>query len=398
MVGELVIAQTMVAEDPNINDGQLVPLARKVSHADKIIRELQDLTMALRMVPLKGTFQKMARLVRDLARKSDKTVKFITEGEDTEIDRNMVEALNDPLVHMIRNAVDHGIESKEDRIAAGKPELGTVQLHASHAAGSVVIELRDDGKGLNHDKIVAKAMDRGLIDSARDITENDVFGLIFQPGFSTADKITNVSGRGVGMDVVKKGIEALRGRIDLTSKPGLGTTFSIRLPLTMAIIDAMLVQVGGERYLIPTIEVDQSFRPKSADVSTVAGRTEVVMFRGNILPIVRLQSLFGIENAVERVEDGLLIVLTLEGQRCAMMVDQLLGQQQVVIKSLGDSMSNVPGISGGAILGDGSVGLILDVSGLLSLAQDSMIVGIKEDTAGDGRLTSKTPESVLVAS
>jgi two-component system chemotaxis sensor kinase CheA len=368
MVGELVIAHSMVAQDPHITEDPSGNTSRKVSHAGKIIRELQDETMGLRMVPLRSTFQKMTRLVRDLSRKSGKQVRFVTDGEDTEIDRNMVEALNDPLVHMIRNSCDHGIETPNERAEVGKDPTGTVTLRAFHSAGNVVIQLEDDGKGLDREKIVAKAIERGLIDSGKDLSDSEAFQLIFRPGFSTAEKVTDVSGRGVGMDVVKKSIDSLRGRIDVESTPGKGTVMSLRLPLTMAITDAMLVRVGEDRYLLPTISIEQSFRPTPEMLSTVTGKGEVVLLRGELLPVFRLHKLFRVSGAREKIEDGLLIVIEGEGKRCALMVDVLLGQQQVVIKSLGAMLGSVPGVSGGAILGDGRVGLILDAAGLVEVA------------------------------
>ena len=368
MVGELVIAQSMVAEDSEVIKGSAPRLAKNVSHAGKIIRELQDLTMALRMVPLKGTFQKMARLVRDLARKAGKSVQFITEGEETEIDRNMVEVLNDPLTHMMRNAVDHGVETNEQRAAAGKDPTGTVRLRAYHSAGNIVIELEDNGKGLDREKILAKALDRGLVETDRKLSDSEAFGLIFQPGFSTAEKVTNVSGRGVGMDVVKKGIDSLRGRIEVTSKEGEGSTFTMHVPLTMAITDAMLVRVSNQRYLLPIVSIEQSFRPEPNAVSTVTGRGEMVVFRGDLLPVFRLHKLFKVSGAATNPHEALLIIIEGEGKRCALMVDELLGQQQVVIKSLGKSMGQIRGVAGGAILGDGQIGLILDAAGLVGLA------------------------------
>lgn len=370
MVGELVIAHSMVTQDPDVASGTRTRLTRNVSQAGKIIRELQDLSMSLRMVPLKGTFQKMARLVRDLARKAGKSIQFITEGEDTEIDRNMVEVLNDPLVHMMRNAVDHGVETPDKRQAAGKDPTGTVWLRAYHSAGNVVIELQDDGKGLDRDKILAKAIDKGLIEPGKELTDSEAFGMIFLAGFSTAEKVTDVSGRGVGMDVVRKGIESLRGKIDVTSKPGEGSTFAVRVPLTMAITDGMLIRVGAERYLLPTISIERSFRPKKDILSTVTGRGEMVMVRGNLLPIFRLHRLFNVPDAITDLCQGMLIVVDGEESRCALMVDELLGQQQVVIKTLGSSIGHIPGVAGGAILGDGHVGLILDAVELVRLVDD----------------------------
>ncbi|MCD4826048.1 MAG: chemotaxis protein CheA [Phycisphaerae bacterium] len=369
MVGELVIAQSMVAGDPEVSSGEQPRLHRSVTHSGKIIRELQDLTMALRMVPLKGIFQKMNRLVRDLGKKSGKQVQFITDGEETEIDRNMVESLNDPLVHMIRNSLDHGLELPEDRAAAGKDPTGTVRLCAYQTAGNVVIELHDDGKGLNREKILSKAIEKGVVEQGRDMSDNEIFMLIFAAGFSTADVVTDVSGRGVGMDVVRRNIEALRGRIEIASQPGKGSTFTIRLPLTMAITDAMILRVGEERYLLPTISIQQSFQPDEDSISSVTGQGEMVMLRGELLPLFRLHNLFGVTNAGTKPYEGLLVVIEGDGRRCALMVDELLGQQQVVIKSLGDGMTKVQGVSGGAILGDGKVGLILDSAGLLQLAE-----------------------------
>jgi len=371
-VGELVITQSMVAQDPAVTDGSRPQLARSVSHADKIVRELQDVSMSLRMVPLKATFGKMARLVRDLSRKAGKKVRFISEGEDTEIDRNMVEVLNDPLVHMMRNAVDHGVETPEKRIAAGKDPMGTVRLRAYNSAGNVVIDLADDGNGIDRDRVVAKAIERGLIKPGEALSDAEAFGLIFRAGFSTAEKVTDISGRGVGMDVVKNGIESLRGRVDVTSQPGAGSTFTIRLPLTMAIADAMLVRVADHRYLLPIASIEQSFRPEPGQLSTVAGgRGEVVNVRGELLPVFRLANLFNVSGAATDPREALLIIIEGEGKRCTLMVDELLGQRQVVVKTLGRAFGEVPGVSGGAILGDGRVGLILDAAGILKLAQAS---------------------------
>ncbi|MCE5279992.1 MAG: chemotaxis protein CheA [Planctomycetaceae bacterium] len=369
MVGELVIAQSMVSQDPDVNSGRMARLARSVSHAGKIVRELQDLTMSLRLVPLKSTFQKMTRLVRDLAHKSGKTVQLVTEGEETEIDRNMVETLSDPLVHMIRNSVDHGIEPADIRTAAGKNPTGTVTLRAYHAAGNVVIELVDDGKGLDRQRILAKASQAGLVDSSRELSDGEVFDLIFHPGLSTADKITDVSGRGVGMDVVKRGVESIRGRIEVASQPGKGTTFTLRLPLTMAIVDAMLLRVGQQRFLIPTVSIEHSFQPRSEGLKTVGGQAgEMVLLRDKLLPLFRLHRLFNVPGAVTDPTAALAIVIEAHGRRCALLADELLGQQQVVIKPLGESLQNIAGVSGGAILGDGRVGIILDASGIWSLA------------------------------
>ncbi|RMF85602.1 MAG: chemotaxis protein CheA [Nitrospinota bacterium] len=369
LVGELVIAHAMVAQDKVIVEGNHYDLVRKVTHTGKIVRELQDLSMAMRMVPLRATFQKMIRLVRDIAHKQGKLVELITEGEETEIDRNMVDVLTDPLVHMVRNAVDHGIEPPEVREKQGKPRTGTIRLSAYHAGGNVVVELSDDGRGLDREKIVAKARAQGLIDSDKGLSEHELFHLIFMPGFSTAEQVTDVSGRGVGMDVVKRNVEALQGRIEVSSTPGRGSTFTIRVPLTLAITDGMLVRVGEERYIIPTVTIALSFRPEPRSLSTVVGRGELVRLRDELLPIIRLHRLFDIPHAVEDPTRGLLVVVNDGEQRSAILVDELLGQQQVVVKSLGARLGKMPGIAGGAILGDGRVGLILDPVGLVMLAQ-----------------------------
>lgn len=371
MVGELVIAESMISQDPVVRHGGHLELNRKVAHAEKIVRELQDLSMAMRMVPLKAPFQKVARLVRDLGIRSGKRVEFVAEGEETEIDRTMVDFLGDPLVHMVRNSVDHGIEPAEVRRAAGKPAHGTVRLSAYHASGNVVVELHDDGRGLDREKIVRKAVQQGLIATGEGMTDQEVFELIFAPGFSTADRVTDVSGRGVGMDVVRRNIEALRGRIDIQSVAGQGTTFLVRLPLTLAITDGMLVRVGSERYIVPTINIHLSFRPARSALSTVAGRGEMVMLRDEVMPLVRLHRVFGVPGATEDPTQALLMVVGDGNQRTALLVDELLGQQQVVAKSLGSGIGRVGAISGGAILGDGRVGLILDVNELLTLARSA---------------------------
>ncbi len=372
MVGELVIAQSLLSQDTMVHQIGNHDLLRKVTHSGKIVRKLQDLAMSMRMVPLKGCFQKVARLVRDLAHKSGKPIEFISEGDETEIDRNMVDILSDPLVHMVRNAIDHGIEPPEVRAALGKPQAGIVRLFAYHSGGNVVLELRDDGKGLDRDKIIAKAISKGLLDSEINLSDSEILQLIFQPGFSTADKITEISGRGVGMDVVRKNVEALHGRIDINSEPGKGCTFFVRLPLTLAITDGMLVKVGRERYIIPTVNIHLSFKPVATSLWTVAGQGEMVMLRGELMPLFRLHSLFGIDDAISDPTKGLLVVVGEGEKRCSLLVDQLIGQQQVVAKSLGYGLAKIPGIAGGAILGDGRVGLILDTSALVVRARQGV--------------------------
>ncbi|MFZ5432754.1 MAG: chemotaxis protein CheW [Calditrichota bacterium] len=368
MVGELVIAQSMVSQDPYLQGVSNQRLLRNVGQLNKITRSLQELSLSMRMVSVKSTFQKMARLVRDLARKAHKEIIFETEGEDTELDRNMVEAIADPLVHMVRNAADHGVELPDDREKSGKPRQGRIILRAAHEGGSVLITLSDDGRGLNRDKILAKAVERGLVEPNAQLTEADIHNLIFMPGFSTADKVTDVSGRGVGMDVVRTNIEALRGTVQISSKQNEGSVFSMRLPLTLAIIDGMVIRVGTDRFILPTTAITETFRPAASDIATVQGRSEMVMLRGDLIPVMRLNRVFRINDAIEDLTDGILVVAESKGRRLAILVDELLGQQQVVIKSLGTIFGRVGGVSGGAIMGDGIVSLILDVEGLIQLS------------------------------
>jgi two-component system chemotaxis sensor kinase CheA len=368
-VGELVIAQSMVAGDAGIDAARQQELLRKVVHAGKIVRELQDLSMSMRMVPLRATFARLTRVVRDTAVKSGKQVQLVTEGDDVEIDRTLADLLADPLVHMLRNSVDHGIETPADRERAGKPPTGIVKLSAYNASGSVVVELSDDGRGLDRDRIVAKAIEKGLIASEHGMTDAQVFALVFAPGFSTADRVTELSGRGVGMDVVRRNIESVRGRIDIRSAPGKGTTFVVRLPLTMAVTDGMVVRVGAERFIVPLTGIHMSFRPEASMLSTIIGTGEAVLLRGELMPVLRLHRLFDVPDAVESASEGLLMIVGEEQQRTAILVDELLGQQRVVAKPLGRSLGKVPGISGGAILGDGRVALILDVNETVALAR-----------------------------
>ncbi len=367
MVGELVIAQSMLGADITSAVSANPRVGRNLAHASKIARELQDLSMSMRMVPIAGVFQKMARVVRDLSHKAGKPIELITEGGDTELDRNLVEVIDDPLVHMIRNAVDHAIEAPEDRLATGKASEGKIFLQARHEGGGITITVRDDGRGLDKAKILNKARAAGIVDANQELSDQDIFRLIFHAGLSTAEKVTDVSGRGVGMDVVRRNIQSLRGRIDIESTPGVGTTFTIRLPLTLALIDGLLVRVGGETYVLPITNVEQSLRPTAEQISSIQGRGEMLLSRGSLMPVYRLHKLFSIAGAVEDATQGLVVIVQDNQTRCAFVVDALIGQQQVVIKSL-SSNAAARGIAGGAILGDGTVSLILDVPGLIDLA------------------------------
>ncbi|MBI5118476.1 chemotaxis protein CheA [Candidatus Poribacteria bacterium] len=368
-IGELVIAETMVSQSDELKGAVSSQLARHLSQLDKITRELQEMATSLRMVPIRSTFQKMARLVRDLAKKAGKQVEFVTFGEDTELDKTVVDRIGDPLVHMVRNAVDHGIEASiEERRKAGKRDVGRIELRAFHKGGNIYIEIQDDGRGLDRDEILAKAIERGMAREGESPTERDIFNFIFEPGFSTAKVVTDISGRGVGMDVVRRNIEALRGQVEIRSETGKGSVFIIRMPLTLAIIDGMVVRVGPERYIIPTLSIIRSVRPERSDLSTVLARGEMLSIRGKLIPLFRLSKLFGIDGGEQDPTKGLVVVIEDDGQQAGLLVDGLLGQQQIVIKTLGEAMRGIPGISGGAIMPDGRVGLILDVDGLVRLA------------------------------
>lgn len=369
MTGELAIAQLMIAEEVKNNVNTDSHLFRKVSLQNKIVRELQELSMSMRMVPIQGAFQRMSRLVRDLSHKAGKAVEFLTSGDETELDRNIVDKITDPLVHMMRNSVDHGLESAADRSAAGKNPQGRISLSAYHQAGSIVLEIADDGRGLNRDKILKKAIEKNLITEDQDLSDDDIYRLIFLPGFSTADKVSDVSGRGVGMDVVKKNISNLGGKIDIHTIVGQGTTFTIRLPLTLAIIDGQIVTVGSQRYIIPINAIVSSVRPQDEQISSIQNRSQVVVLRNELMPLIRLHELFHVKEAQEDPTQGLLVIVEEGEHKCCLLVDDLLGQQQVVIKSL-TGLGKIKGISGGAIMGDGHISLILDVPGLIELAQN----------------------------
>ena len=370
LVGELVIATAMVQQEIKDKRKSQSSVSAGLSQLGKVTTELQHIAMSMRMVPLKATFQRAARLVRDVALKCGKKVHFDTAGEDTELDRNVVEQLGDPLIHMLRNAVDHGVEDPEQRAAAGKTAIGEIRLEAYHESGNVVIVLSDDGAGMNRERILAKAIRSGLVTEkqAEAMPNSEVWQLIFHPGLSTAEKVSSVSGRGVGMDVVKKNIEALRGSVEIDSTPGEGSRVLIRLPLTLAIIDAMVVVVGSMPYILPTLSVQSFLRPTPDRIFSVQDQGEVLSVRDRILPIYHLSELLGIDNAVEDPTSGLLAITSAEGHEFALLVDDLKGQQQVVIKSMGSADRDCAGVSGAAILGDGLVGLILDPAGLVRLA------------------------------
>jgi two-component system chemotaxis sensor kinase CheA len=364
MVGELVIAQTMLRHNPDFAQVKSPRLQRDIAHLSRVTGEVQKTAMAMRMVPIGQLFRRMTRLVRDLARKSGKQAELDLHGEDVELDRTIVEELHDPLVHMLRNSMDHGLEPPAEREAKGKPAAGRIRLAASHQAGMIVIEISDDGRGLDRNRIFRKAVERGLVPADAKLSDTEVFHLIFEPGFSTAEQITDVSGRGVGMDVVRKHINKLRGRIDIVSSSGSGTTFLLKVPLTLAIIDGLIVAVGGERFIVPIFAVREMFRAAPEQVFTVEGKGEMAMVRGRLLPLVRLSSRLGVAARSGDPCEGLMIVGESGSRVFCLLVDELVGKQEVVIKSLGPAFREARGFAGGAILGDGRVGLILDLAAI----------------------------------
>ena len=371
-IGEAVIAQSMLIADPAVVRIRDTSLEKKAAGAALIMRKVQELSMSLRMVSVRSTFQKMARLVRDLAKKSGKDVEFVSEGEDTELDKSVVENIGDPLMHMIRNSVDHGIEeSGAARAAAGKPARARVSLRAFHRAGNIYIEVADDGRGLDREAILEKAVRQGLAAAGESLTDQEIYGFIFRPGFSTAKQVTDVSGRGVGMDVVRKNIQALRGSVEIHTEKGAGTTFSLRLPLTLAIIDGMIVRVNSETYIVPTLSIIESIKPQPGQVETLLGRGEIIKVREDHLRLVRAAGLLGHNGHAADATQGVAVIAEdMLGKRMAFLVDEILGQQQVVIKNIGDGMGEVAGVSGGAIMSDGSVSLILDIGGLIKMAEE----------------------------
>jgi two-component system chemotaxis sensor kinase CheA len=368
VVGELVIVQSQIMESSRAIGDNGSPLQRNVSQLLRITKELQHTAMSLRMIPIKPTFQKMERLARDLARSCVKKVQFATDGEDTELDRTVVEEIADPLVHMVRNAMDHGLEPADERIKAGKPETGTVHLSAYHQGSNIVIELRDDGRGINPEKIFKKAVEKGVIAPTAQLTREEIFALIFAPGFSTAEKVTAVSGRGVGMDVVKRNIEKLRGKIEIESEVGKGSVFKVKLPLTMAIIDGLVVRVGTDKFILPATSVQMALRPTQESITTIHGTGEVLELRGKIMPLHRLHRRFGIPADSEKAWEGIVVILEHSGKTSALLVDEMVSKQEVVIKNLGSLMQGLPGVAGGAILGDGNIALILDPASILQAA------------------------------
>jgi len=368
LVGELVITQAMLAQTSSqLEAAQFGRIAQGLTQLERNTRDLQEAVMSIRMLPIAFVFSRFPRLVHDLASKLGKSVDLKTVGEGTELDKGVIEKIADPLTHLVRNSLDHGIETPEARRAAGKPETGTITLRAFHQGGSIVIEVVDDGGGLHRERILSKARSRGM-QVGDDMPDSDVWQLIFEPGFSTAEVVSDVSGRGVGMDVVKRNIQAAGGRVDLSSVTGQGTRISIRLPLTLAILDGMSISVGEEMFILPLTFVVESLQPKAADIRTVQGAAQVIHVRGEHLPVIALSELFGIASAAQSLERGIIVILEAEGGKVALFVDELVGQHQVVIKSLETNYRKVAFVSGATIMGDGRVALILDVAALVRVA------------------------------
>lgn len=364
LVGELVITQAMLAQSASLLDaGALEQLQNGLNQLERNTRDIQESIMSVRMLPISFVFSRFPRVVRDVASKLNKQVELKTLGESTELDKALIEKIADPLTHLIRNSLDHGIESPEKRIAAGKPAHGTITLNAFHQGGSIVIEVADDGGGLNRGKILSKARERGLPVSDS-MTDDQVWMLIFEAGFSTADVVTDVSGRGVGMDVVKRNIAGMGGRVELSSVEGHGTRTTIRLPLTLAILDGMSVSVGGQTFILPLGSIVESLQITDEEFKTVSGDGRLLRVRGEYLPLVALHEMFVISAAITEPKKGVAVIVEAEGNKIALMVDELLGQHQVVIKSLESNFRKVSGMSGATIMGDGTVALILDVSAL----------------------------------
>ncbi len=366
LVGELVINQSMLAEaTQNFSMDRLPLLLEAVNAMERACRELQERVMAVRMLPIKHAFGRFPRLVRDAATACGKRIELKMSGEDTELDKSVIEAIGDPLTHLVRNAVDHGLEGPDDRRAAGKPECGTVTLHAYHEGGSIVVEVADDGRGLDRECILRKAVERGMVAEGDTPPDEAIYNFIFQAGFSTAAQVSDLSGRGVGMDIVRQAIAGLGGSITLNTKLGEGTRFRARLPLTMAILEGLSLLVGDEVYILPLVQIVESIRPQKGDVRTIAGADEIALVRGEALPILRLYELFGSTPRVTDPTQGLLVIVENEGRRAALLVDELIGQSQVVIKSLESNYRKVEGVAGATILGNGRVALIMDVPALM---------------------------------
>jgi two-component system chemotaxis sensor kinase CheA len=366
LVGEIVISEAMVTKNPEVESLQLDSFNKAARQLRKLTNELQDIVMSIRMVPVSMTFHKMNRIVRDMSKKLNKEVELEIIGEETEVDKNIIDHLSDPLMHLIRNSLDHGLEDKETRLKSGKNEKGKITLEARSEGGDVWIVVKDDGKGMSREKILSKAKENGLLTkNENEITDKEAFSFILLPGFSTKEKVTEFSGRGVGMDVVKKNIESIGGNIVIDSTLGEGTTIVIKIPLTLAIIDGMEIAVGKTKYTIPTTSIRESFKPSSKSVTEDCDGNEIIMIRGQCYPVLRIHRVFNIQTEITSIEDGIMVMIDGDLKSSCLFADKLLGEQQVVVKALPKYIKKVPGIAGCTILGDGSISLIVDVNGIL---------------------------------
>ncbi len=373
MVGELVIANNQITQNPTINNNGNTKLNKDVGNLSRIVYDLHKLGMTLRMVEIRQTFQKINRLVRDLSKKQNKPVNLVLTGEETEIDRSIVDQIYEPLVHVIRNAIDHGIETPEERENKGKMASGIINLSAYHQGGNIVIVIEDDGRGINRDRILEKAHLKGIISDKHELSEKEIDNLIFHPGLSTAKEVTDVSGRGIGMDIIKSEVEKLRGKVEVSFVKDMGTKISLKIPLTMAIIDGMVLLIGPNKYVLPTLHVKHIFKMDPNNYSTLENRGEMIQIRGHIVPMVRLYRILNVEPQSDNPEDAIMILVENDNQEKCFMIDQILDKQEIVVKSLGERLGDVQGVSASTILGDGKVGLILDVKGIFDISENTRI-------------------------
>jgi two-component system chemotaxis sensor kinase CheA len=377
LVGELVISEAMVLQNPDLNELVLDNFQKSARQLQKITGELQDTVMSIRMVSLSTTFQRMNRIVRDTSKKLGKEVRLEIIGEETEVDKNIIDHISDPLMHLIRNSIDHGIETSEERKAKGKPEFGTITLEAKNTGGDVLIIVQDDGKGLNREKILSKARENGLVKkSERELTDKEVFSYILLAGFSTKDKVTEFSGRGVGMDVVIKNIDTIGGTVSVDSIEGEGTTITLKMPLTLAIINSMTIRTGKSFFSVPIVSIRESFRVKDEDIIIDSEGNEMIMIRGQCYTVLRLYELYGINTEIMNISDGIMLMVENDGDTFCIFTDEIIGEQEVVIKALPGYIKNlnkVRGLSGCTLLGDGSISLILDVADLTACLKEGRI-------------------------
>ncbi|MGB9701540.1 MAG: chemotaxis protein CheA [Candidatus Kapaibacteriota bacterium] len=371
LVGELITIETMVTKNPDLAGMTLPSFAKAANQLNKITRELQEVTMSVRMMPLEGLFNKMKRLVRDVSIKLGKKIDFSISGQETEMDKNVIDEISDPLVHILRNSLDHGIEDTDERINAGKPEVGKISLSARYEGNEILISVKDDGAGINKEKVLKKAEEKGLLTMPPEkMTDKEIFALLFEPGFSTAKQVTDISGRGVGMDVVRKNIEKLRGAIDVESEYGKGTTVTLRIPLTLAIMEALLVKVGDDTYALPIMNVNETFRVSNEEISKTMDGLEMIKIRNEVLPVFRIHELFKRKPKHYDLDKGIILIIESRSKKFCLFADELIGQQQAVIKGLSDYIGKIPGITGCMVLGDSSIGLILDIEGTLQIAEN----------------------------